>query len=98
MTPTGSDMQDPFAGKTFSIVESPANMKGSAKPVFNESTSDAAAMMYGSPMERQMSMPPVGTSAMPMEGPLESNAFIGAKIAAEKAVSLLLKSMEKHLM
>ena len=85
MAPTGGDMQDPFAGKTFSIVESPANMKGSAKPVFNESTSDAAAMMYGSPMERQMSMPPVGTSAMPMEGPLESNAFIGAKIAAEKA-------------
>ena len=40
-----TDMQDPFAGKTFSIVESPANMKGNAKPVFNESTSDAAAMM-----------------------------------------------------
>ena len=85
MAPTGGDMQDPFAGKTFSIVESPANMKGSAKPVFNESTSNAAAMMYGSPLDRQMSMPPVGTSAMPMEGPLESNAFIGAKIAAEKA-------------
>ena len=85
MAPTGGDMQDPFAGKTFSIVESPANMKGSAKPVFNESTSNAAAMMYGSPLDRQMSMPLVGTSAMPMEGPLESNAFIGAKIAAEKA-------------
>lgn len=85
MTPTGGDMQDPFAGKTFSIVESPANMKGNAKPVFNESTSDAAAMMYGSPAERQMSMPKAGTSAMSMEGPLESNAFIGAKIAAEKA-------------
>jgi len=60
-------------------------MKGNAKPVFNESTSDAAAMMYGSPAERQMSMPKAGTSAMSMEGPLESNAFIGAKIAAEKA-------------
>ena len=84
MAPTGGDMQDPFAGKTFSIVESPANMKGNAKPVFNESTSNAAAMMYGSPTERQMSMPPVGTSAISMEGPLESNAFIGAKIAAEK--------------
>ena len=78
IAPTGGDMQDPFAGKTFSIVESPANMKGGAKPVFNESTSDAAAMMYGSPMERQMSMPPVGTSAMPMEGPLERNAFTKA--------------------
>ena len=85
IAPTGGDMQDPFAGKTFSIVESPANMKGNAKPVFNESTSNAAAMMYGSPTERQMSMPPVGTSAISMEGPLESNAFIGAKIAAEKA-------------
>jgi hypothetical protein len=78
MTPTGSDMQDPFAGKTFSIVESPANMKGGAKPVFNESTSDAAAMMYGSPTERQISMPKAGTSAMPMEGPLERNAFTKA--------------------
>lgn len=85
MAPTGGDMQDPFAGKTFSIVESPANMKGNAKPVFNESTSNAAAMMYGSPLDRQMSMPKAGTSAMSMEGPLESNAFIGAKIAAEKA-------------
>ena len=85
MAPTGGDMQDPFAGKTFSIVESPTNMKGDAKPVFNESTSDAAAMMYGSLAERQMSMPKAGTSAMSMEGPLESNAFIGAKMAAEKA-------------
>ena len=85
MAPTGGDMQDPFAGKTFSIVESPANMKGNAKPVFNESTSDAAAMMYGSPLDRQISMPKAGISAISMEGPLESNAFIGAKIAAEKA-------------
>jgi len=85
MASTGGGMQDPFAGKTFSIVESPANMKGNAKPVFNESTSDAAAMMYGSPLDRQMSMPKAGTSAISMEGPLESNAFIGAKIAAEKA-------------
>ena len=34
--------------------------------------------MYGSPLDRQMSMPPVGTSAMPMEGPLEGNAFTKA--------------------
>ena len=53
-------MPNPFAGKTFSIVESPANMKSNAKPVFNESTSDAAAMMYGSPLDRQMSMPKAG--------------------------------------
>jgi hypothetical protein len=61
MASTGGDMQDPFAGKTFSIVESPANMKGNAKPVFNESTSDAAAKMYGTPLERQMSMPNSGS-------------------------------------
>ena len=78
MAPTGGDMQDPFAGKTFSIVESPTNMKGNAKPVFNESTSDAAAMMYGSPVERQMSMPKAGTSAMSMKSPLEGNKFSGA--------------------
>lgn len=57
----GGDMQDPFAGKTFSIVESPANMKGNARPVFNESTRNAAAMMYGSNVERQMSMPNSGS-------------------------------------
>ena len=72
------DQANPFEGKTFSIVETPTNMKGDAKPVFNESTSNAAAMMYGSPLDRQMSMPPVGTSAMPMEGPLERNAFTKA--------------------
>ena len=77
------DQANPFDGKTFQIT--PANMMGNAKPVFNESTSDAAAMMYGSPLDRQMSMPKAGVSAMSMEGPLESNAFIGAKIAAEKA-------------
>ncbi len=58
---SGGGMQDPFAGKTFSIVESPANMKGNARPVFNESTSNAAAMMYGSTVERQMSMPNSGS-------------------------------------
>ncbi len=73
MAPTGGNMQDPFAGKTFSIVESPANMKGDAKPVFNKSTSNAAAMMYGSPMERQMSMPKAGISAMAMSAKQAEN-------------------------
>ena len=73
MAPTGGDMQDPFAGKTFSIVESPANMKGNAKPVFNESTSDAAAMMYGSPLDRQMSMPKAGTSAIALSAKQAEN-------------------------
>ncbi len=52
------DQANPFDGKTFQIT--PANMMGNAKPVFNESTSSAAAMMYGSPLERQMSMPNSG--------------------------------------
>ena len=77
---SGGDMQDPFAGKTFSIVESPANMKGNAKPVFNESTSDAAAMMYGSPLERQMSMPKAGTSAMSMSAKQEKAFGPGSEV------------------
>ena len=54
-------------------------------PTGGDMQDPSAAMMYGSPAERQMSMPKAGTSAMSMEGPLESNAFIGAKIAAENA-------------
>ena len=80
MAPTGSDMQDPFAGKTFSIVESPANMKGNAKPVFNESTSDAAAMMYGSPLDRQMSMPKAGTSAIALSAKQEKAFGPGSEV------------------
>jgi len=86
MTPTGGDMQDPFAGKTFSIVESPANMKGNAKPVFNESTSDAAAMMYGSPAERQMSMPKAGTSAMSMKDIPEGDKGAGLRALDDSVV------------
>ena len=77
---TGGDMQDPFAGKTFSIVESPANMKGNAKPVFNESTSDAAAMMYGSPLDRQMSMPKAGTSAIALSAKQEKAFGPGSEV------------------
>jgi len=86
MAPTGGDMQDPFAGKTFSIVESPANMKGNAKPVFNESTSDAAAMMYGSPAERQMSMPKAGTSAMSMKDIPEGDKGAGLRALDDSVV------------
>jgi hypothetical protein len=86
MASTGGDMQDPFAGKTFSIVESPANMKGNAKPVFNESTSDAAAMMYGSPAERQMSMPKAGTSAMSMKDIPEGTKGAGLRALDDSVV------------
>lgn len=86
LAPTGSDMQDPFAGKTFSIVESPANMKGNAKPVFNKSTSDAAAKMYGTPLERQMSMPKAGTSAMSMKDIPEGDKGAGLRALDDSVV------------
>jgi hypothetical protein len=76
ITPDGSDV---FKGKTFQIT--PANMKGEAKPLFPQATSDSAAMMYDSPVERQMSMPSSGVN----NNPIEANAFIKAKIDAEKA-------------
>lgn len=76
ITPDGSDM---FKGKTFQIT--PANMKGEAKPLFSQATSDSAATMYDSPVERQMSMPNSGVN----NNPIEANAFIKAKIDAEKA-------------
>lgn len=66
-----------FAGKTFQIT--PANMKGNAKPVFNKSTSDAAAKMYGTPLERQMSMPKAGTSAMSMKDIPEGDKGAGLR-------------------
>lgn len=76
ITPDGSDM---FKGKTFQIT--PASMKGEAKPLFPQATSDSATMMYDSPVERQMSMPNSGVN----NNPIEANAFIKAKIDAEKA-------------
>ena len=35
----------------------PSNQMGTAQPVFNQNASNAASMMYGTPLERQMSMP-----------------------------------------
>lgn len=76
------DQVNPFEGKTFQIT--PANMMGNAKPVFNEQTQGMAQTAFGSALERQMSMPNSG-SVTQMKSPLEGNAFIGAKMAAEKA-------------
>lgn len=59
----------------------PANQMGVAKPVFSPQTQGMAQTIYGTPEQRQMSV----NSAFMMETPLERNAFIGAKIAAEKA-------------
>ncbi len=76
------DQANPFEGKTFQIT--PANMMGNAKPVFGEKTQGMAQTAFGSGFERQMSMPNSG-SVTQMKSPLEGNAFIGAKMAAEKA-------------
>jgi len=75
------DQANPFDGKTFQITPAtPANMMGNAKPVFNESTSSAAAMMYGSPLERQMSMPKAGTSAISMSAKQEKAFGPGSEV------------------
>ena len=76
------DQANPFEGKTFQIT--PANMMGDAKPVFSEQTQGMAQTAFGSALERQMSMPNSG-SVTHIKSPLEGNAFIGAKMAAEKA-------------
>ena len=76
------DQANPFEGKTFQIT--PANMMGNAKPVFSEQTQGMTQTAFGSALERQMSMPNSG-SVTQMKSPLEGNAFIGAKMAAEKA-------------
>ena len=81
-TGVGMDQANPFEGKTFQIT--PANMMGNAKPMFSAPVQASAEAIYGTPMQRQMSMPNSG-SVTQMKSPLERNAFIGAKMAAEKA-------------
>ena len=81
-TGVGMDQANPFEGKTFQIT--PANMMGNAKPMFSAPVQASAEAIYGTPMQRQMSMPNSG-SVTQMKSPLEGNAFIGAKIAAEEA-------------
>jgi len=80
--PGTTDPGNPFEGKTFQIT--PANMMGNAKPMFSAPVQASAEAIYGSSMQRQMSMPNSG-SVTQMKSPLEGNAFIGAKMAAEKA-------------
>ena len=62
----------------------PTSQLSYAKPVFSEQTQGMAQTAFGSALERQMSMPNSG-SVTQMKSPLEGNAFIGAKMAAEKA-------------
>jgi hypothetical protein len=50
-----SSVANPFEGKTFEI--KPSNEMGNAAPLFKPGASNAATKMYGTPLERQMSMP-----------------------------------------
>ena len=54
-----SSVANPFEGKTFQIT--PSNEMGGAAPMFKPGASNAAAKMYGTPLERQMSMPKSGS-------------------------------------
>ena len=58
MTGGAMDQANPFEGKTFEI--KPSNEMGNAAPLFKPGASNAAAKMYGTPLERQMSMPNSG--------------------------------------
>lgn len=53
------DQANPFEGKTFQIT--PANMMGNAKPTFSAPVQASAEAIYGSPTQRQMSMPKFGS-------------------------------------
>ena len=77
-------MIDPLTGMEMTMQPPmPANQMGTAKPVFNQTTQNLAQQVYGGLDQRQMSM---GQQApVFMKSPLEGNAFIGAKMAAEKA-------------
>ena len=52
----------------------PANMKGNAKPLFNPQAQASAEAIYGTPLQRQMSV----NSGFMMQSPLEGNAFTKA--------------------
>ena len=53
------DPTNPFEGKTFQIT--PANMMGNAKPMFSAPVQASAEAIYGTPSQRQMSMPKSGS-------------------------------------
>ena len=50
-------MIDPLTGMEMTM-QPPmtANQMGTAQPVFNQNASNAASIMYGTPLQRQMSM------------------------------------------
>ena len=83
MASVGVDTQEVIQPQMTFQPPTPSNQMGTAKPVFNPQAQGMAQTIYGTPEQRQMSM---GQQApVFMKSPLEGNAFIGAKMAAEKA-------------
>ena len=70
---------NPFEGQTFAIT--PSNEMGGAAPLFKPSASNAAAKMYGTPLERQMSMPksPLGFKDQTGDGQVTQADVIKAR-------------------
>ena len=74
-----SSVANPFEGKTFQIT--PSNEMGGAAPMFKPGVSNAAAKMYGTPLERQMSMPksPLGFKYQTGDGKITQADVIKAR-------------------
>jgi len=74
-----SSVANPFEGKTFQIT--PSNEMGGAAPMFKSGASNAAAKMYGTPLERQMSMPksPLGFKDQTGDGKITQADVIKAR-------------------
>lgn len=84
MTGGAIDQANPFEGKTFQIT--PSNEMGGAAPMFKLGASNAAAKMYGTPLERQMSMPksPLGFEDQTGDGKITQADVIKARIKGYK--------------
>jgi len=74
-----SSVANPFEGKTFQIT--PSNEMGNAAPMFKSGASNAAAKMYGTPLERQISMPksPLGFKDQTGDGKITQADVIKAR-------------------
>lgn len=74
-----SSVANPFEGQTFAIT--PSNEMGNAAPMFKSGASNAAAKMYGTPLERQISMPksPLGFKDQTGDGKITQADVIKAR-------------------
>ena len=76
-------MQQQMVQPMTNIPPAPSNTMGVAKPVFSQQAQSVAQGVYGA---QPMLQNAAGAPFMYKDGsPLEGNAFIGAKMAAEKA-------------